>query len=101
MNLAPTRSVPTEWRVCNECKERKPLLSFYRQTSCRGGYNPKCKACVRLAVAKYKAKEKRQKKSIRAASTFNTVRDVSERMGVDYESVAPVLRDIEVFGSIR
>lgn len=41
-------------RRCKECEEEKNLNDFYKNKSSKGGYNSKCKECVKKRVALYR-----------------------------------------------
>lgn len=41
-------------KVCNQCGIEKMLTSFYKQKTCKDGYRPDCKECVKARAKAYR-----------------------------------------------
>ena len=41
----------SNWKVCNTCGERKPLVHYARNKTSKGGFMAKCKACAKKALS--------------------------------------------------
>lgn len=48
-------------RICRKCRQQKPLKSFVKAKSCKGGRGHTCKECKRILSARWYAKNREWK----------------------------------------
>lgn len=51
-------------KQCTKCGELKPLSEFYKNKTCKGGYDHRCKSCIKNAITKHREQEPAEVKAI-------------------------------------
>lgn len=69
------RPTDHDTRACNKCGVAKPVEAFPKQTGCKGGIRPTCKACMAEKTREWReADPERAKRSVQAVKERDPVR---------------------------
>jgi len=57
---------------CHKCGKDKPLINFYQNYRIKNGYNPICKACLKIQREEYYKQKEKPKEIIKNPDWSNT-----------------------------